>query len=93
MENNFKYIVVDHLKDKESFPMLLLGNKHDLQSRRVIKKSVADNYAKLQNMIFYETSAKNGYNIQTAVHAIAAKASETNTAPYVLYCFVSDTKQ
>ena len=83
-KNHFLDIsAVDHKKDDKPFPFLLLGNKHDLESQRAVDRSAGNDYAKRQNMVFYETSAMNGHNIRAAVQAIAAKACVRNTAPYV----------
>ncbi len=43
-------------------PLLLLGNKIDLDKRQV-KKSNAEKYAKKNNLPYYETSAKTGEQV------------------------------
>ena len=72
-------------KDDESqFPILLLGNKDDLSNQsRKVDQSAGDNYAKRQNMLFYETSAMNGHNINEAIKQISHKACQRESAPYV----------
>jgi len=68
-------------KSKE-FPILLLGNKLDLaQTSRAVDKARGDNYAGQNDMIFFETSAMNGTNIQQAIQAVSLKACDRNTAP------------
>jgi small GTP-binding protein len=42
-----------------NIPLILLGNKIDLDMRQV-KKSKAEKYAKKNNILYYETSAKTG---------------------------------
>ena len=56
-------------------PMLLIGNKSDIMdSYREVDSSEGNDYAQKNNMIIYETSALNGYNIDQALTAIAAEA-------------------
>ncbi|WP_287584373.1 Rab family GTPase [Candidatus Borrarchaeum sp.] len=43
-------------------PLLLLGNKIDLDMRQV-KKSQAEKYAKKNDLLYYETSAKTGEQV------------------------------
>merc|ERR1712039_75662 len=66
----------------DKFPFLLLGNKYDLSTEnRQIEGQNAMGYAQANNMIFYETSAVNGHNIEAAVRAISDRASEMDSAP------------
>ena len=70
--------------DDSQFPILLLGNKHDLSNQsRKVDQTAGNNYAKRQNMLFYETSAMNGHNINQAIKEISQKACQRETAPYV----------
>eukprot|EP00484_Ammonia_sp_Unknown_P030333 CAMPEP_0197034438 /NCGR_PEP_ID=MMETSP1384-20130603/12563_1 /TAXON_ID=29189 /ORGANISM="Ammonia sp." /LENGTH=216 /DNA_ID=CAMNT_0042464373 /DNA_START=28 /DNA_END=678 /DNA_ORIENTATION=+ len=64
------------------FPFLLLGNKHDLNSRRKVEESTAKQYAANNGMIYYETSALNGKNIEIAIKNIASNASQMDTVPF-----------
>ena len=41
----------------------LIGNKSDLESKRVISYEEGKNFADENNLLFFETSAKNGTNI------------------------------
>eukprot|EP00483_Globobulimina_turgida_P000667 UN00667 len=66
----------------DKFPFLLLGNKYDLSSnQRQVTVNDAKDYAQQNNMIFYETSAVNGHNIEQAIRAISDIASEMDSAP------------
>lgn len=42
----------------------MVGNKVDLEGERKVNKEVAKNFAKENNLLFLETSAKNGTNIE-----------------------------
>ena len=44
----------------------LIGNKCDLSDERIISKEEAKDFAKSNNLMFMETSAKNAYNVQEA---------------------------
>lgn len=63
------------------FPFLLLGNKMDKESQRKVKKEDALMYAKKNNMLYHETSAVDGRNIDDAFYGIAIKASIQDEAP------------
>merc|ERR1712228_1162201 len=65
----------------DQFPFLLLGNKDDLNNRAV-DENMAKQYAQQNNMIFYETSAKNGKNIEKAIRNISDNASQMDTVPF-----------
>jgi len=65
----------------EDFPILLLGNKSDLESTRAVQTTEGQRYATDKGMIFYETSALNGSNIRSSIEDLARKACARNTAP------------
>ena len=46
--------------------MILVGNKCDLEEERQVKKEEGKDYAKKEKIKFYEVSAKEGTNINTA---------------------------
>jgi len=72
--------------DPKKFPFLLLGNKLDKCSlnnnQRQVEKQKAENYAKNHQMTFFETSALEGTNIETAMKTISGTAAEMDSAPY-----------
>ncbi|KAL0074835.1 ras protein [Phycomyces blakesleeanus] len=51
----------------------LAGNKIDLESRRVIEKQTAQEYANEMGLLFYETSAKSGENVDALFDSIARR--------------------
>ena len=53
-------------KDKD-FPILLLGNKCDLEEKREVTKEEGDQLAKELKLNFYETSNKDNINIEKAI--------------------------
>jgi len=64
----------------DEFPVLLLGNKHDLETQRQVSADEGAQKASDQ-MIFFETSAMNGKNIEAAIKKLADNACKRNTAP------------
>ena len=45
-------------------PLILIGNKSDLIKERKISKEQGENFAKKNNIIFLEASAKNDFNVE-----------------------------
>ena len=43
--------------------LVLIGNKIDLEDKRVISTEEGQKFAKQNDMIFFETSAKNSNNV------------------------------
>jgi len=68
-------------EETEKFPFLLCGNKSDLQTTRAVPTQDGERLAKQYNMFFYETSALDGNNIETAIRKIASVASDLDTVP------------
>ena len=44
--------------------VVLIGNKVDLEEQREITTAEAENFAKLNKMVYWETSAKDGKNVE-----------------------------
>jgi len=55
----------------EDVEKMLLGNKCDMEEKRVISKDKGEQIASEHGIKFYETSAKNNINIETAFLALA----------------------
>ena len=49
----------------KNIPIIVLGNKLDLNDKRVISKEEGEETAKKYNIFFYEVSAENGENIES----------------------------
>jgi small GTP-binding protein len=60
--------ILDH-KDKD-FPIILVGNKCDLEDKRQVQKEEGENIAKELGIKFIETSNKNGINIKESVREL-----------------------
>ncbi|KAJ3428295.1 ras and ef-hand domain-containing protein [Anaeramoeba flamelloides] len=60
------YIWIKEVKElaKEDLVLILVGNKVDLEEKREISTEKGQNLADENNMLFFETSAKTGKNIE-----------------------------
>ena len=54
---------VEPSNDKVYVPVVLIGNKCDLEEKRSVSSKDARKFAKENNFVFYETSAKTGVNV------------------------------
>ena len=63
---------VRNIRDHSSsqIPIFLAGNKKDIEDRRVIKKEQGENFAKENNLMFSECSAKIGENIDNIFYQL-----------------------
>ena len=51
----------------QNFPIVLIGNKSDLESKRQIQNEIAQNFATENNIRFFEVSSLTGENVNDAV--------------------------
>ncbi|CAG7702454.1 unnamed protein product [Allacma fusca] len=58
---------------------ILIGNKTDLDTSRQIPKDHGKTLARKLGMSFFETSAKDSYNVEAAFRTLAAKILETDS--------------
>ncbi|KAK3819827.1 MAG: ras-related protein Rap-1b [Benniella sp.] len=71
-------------KESEHVPTVVAANKCDLGEERQVATEVGQEFAKLSNAFYIETSAKTGYNIHEMVHELVREIymkSPTSTAP------------
>jgi len=64
---------------KKDAPILLVGNKVDLVSNRVVAKSKGETAAQSWGCDFMETSAKDQTNCESAFTTLAARIKQTKT--------------
>ena len=50
----------------------LVGNKSDLESKRIVSTEEGQNFAKDNGLLFYETSAQNGTNIEDMFNKVTS---------------------
>eukprot|EP01097_Dermamoeba_algensis_P006959 TRINITY_DN434_c0_g1_i1.p1 TRINITY_DN434_c0_g1~~TRINITY_DN434_c0_g1_i1.p1 ORF type:complete len:194 (-),score=28.33 TRINITY_DN434_c0_g1_i1:148-729(-) len=82
---------VIEVKELDKFPMVVVGNKKDLESEREVSTDEGEEFAKKYNMPFFESSAKERINIEDIFVAITReianmtemipKASSTTAKP------------
>ena len=60
----------------DDFPILLIGNKCDLEDKRKIAKEDGEKQAKDNGFLFFETSCKDNINIQETINALVNKIIE-----------------
>ena len=53
----------------KNIQLVLIGNKSDLEENREVDYDIGKNFAEENNMIFFETSAKSGNNINNAFNS------------------------
>lgn len=58
-------------KFANNLPIIIVGNKNDLEEERQVSREEGENFAKKINCNFYEVSAKTGYNVATVFDEIA----------------------
>eukprot|EP00301_Raphidiophrys_heterophryoidea_P023594 c7422_g1_i2.p1 GENE.c7422_g1_i2~~c7422_g1_i2.p1 ORF type:complete len:203 (-),score=70.20 c7422_g1_i2:295-903(-) len=58
---------------KDNVNKILLGNKCDLAQTRAVKDTEGRAFAQARDIPFFETSAKNGFNVDQAFTAIASQ--------------------
>ncbi|KAA8584796.1 hypothetical protein FQN60_003490 [Etheostoma spectabile] len=54
------------VKDRDDFPMVLVGNKADLEQQRVVSREEAQAFTREHRIHYMEASAKNRYNVDEA---------------------------
>ncbi|CAH1783921.1 unnamed protein product [Owenia fusiformis] len=66
------------IKDTEDVPMILVGNKCDLEDERVVGKDQGQNIGRQWNCAFLETSAKSKVNVNEIFHDLVRQINKKN---------------
>jgi len=69
------------VKDCDNVPMVLVGNKCDLQDQRVITTEQGEALAKKFQCTFMESSAKNKINVENIFHDLVRQINTINPKP------------
>ena len=77
-ENLEKWISDIKTNGDDNIPIILVGNKSDLENKRVISIEEGKNKAKLYKFAFMETSALNGNNIEKAFNELIMDVYKKN---------------
>ena len=77
-KKSFENVVfwLDEIKAMNNCPIVLFGNKCDLNEKRTIRKEEAEEFALKNNLPYFETSAKINININEGISKIANMANE-----------------
>lgn len=59
---------------------VLLGNKKDLENERQVTKEEAETFSQINNLVYFETSAKDGNNIEDMFNYVAEKLLEIHSS-------------
>lgn len=80
-----EFLIQASPKEPENFPFVLLGNKVDLEPRAISAKRAQQWCQSKNNIPYFETSAKEGLNVEQAFLAIAKNALAQQTSTVDLY--------
>ncbi|KAI8384584.1 ras-like protein [Radiomyces spectabilis] len=69
---------IQRVKDRRSFPMVLVANKSDLESERQLSSQEGRDLAQLFGCPWIETSAKQRYNVDEAFYQVVRDIREHN---------------
>ncbi|KAF7730293.1 Ras GTPase [Apophysomyces ossiformis] len=69
---------IQRVKDRDTFPMVLVANKSDLESERQVSTQEGRDLAKSFSCPWIETSAKQRYNVDEAFHQVVRDIREYN---------------
>jgi len=88
------FLIQVNQENNKDFPIMILANKMDLEDRQVTKKEIQD-WTSSQNLPFYETSAKEGVNVEKAFEQLSKMILEKTKEDDVKYSTVdlSGTKK
>ena len=80
IENYYKFSNPDYERH-----VILIGNKSDLKNERIITEDEIDDFVKLNKIKYFETSAKNGENIDDTFLFIAEQLMKDADEKGILY--------
>lgn len=72
---------IQRVKDSDTTPMVIIGNKADLRNERTVTTEEAEEYCNAVNCPYLETSAKTGHNVAESFHQVVREIARTNPIP------------
>ena len=79
--NNLESKWIDEINDHvdvNNIPIVLIGNKKDLEDERLIEEQTARDFANKFNLKFFETSSKTGENVNLAFEELVNEVVKSN---------------
>jgi small GTP-binding protein len=76
-----QYWVKELRKGEDDLIIALVGNKTDMDDQRVVSQAEAESYSLEEGLLYWETSAKTGHNIEKLFNDLAQAAYERNPLP------------
>ncbi|CAH1118376.1 unnamed protein product [Phaedon cochleariae] len=80
-----EFLIQASPREPENFPFVLLGNKFDLEPRAISSKRAQQWCQSKNNIPYFETSAKDGLNVEQAFMTIAKNALAQQNSAVDLY--------
>lgn len=74
------YQEVLRIKEMQSFPVVICGNKCDLENERIVSKSEGEELAERLHVNFFETSVKSNVNVNEAFSALVREIRKATPA-------------
>jgi GTPase KRas protein len=74
------YKQILRVKDRDTFPIILVANKCDLEGERQVSAQEGKELAKTIGCKYIETSAKSKYNVEEAFHSLVREIKRFNKA-------------
>merc|ERR1712137_718142 len=71
---------IERIKDSPQIPMVLVGNKCDLEDQRVVLKSEGEQLAEKYKCPFFETSAKDHVNVDECFRELVREVDDLKKA-------------
>ena len=72
---------LDDLRIHPNIILMLVGNQCDMEDHRAVPMHEAKAYAEKNSMMFFETSAKDGTNVEAAFHNLVTGQHCTHPSP------------
>ena len=90
--NNIKNWLTDSQDFETKVTKILVGNKVDLSEDRVLEKDYVESYAEKKEMKYFETSAKDGVNVNKAFRELAELILENKSEEEIKEQYMDNSK-
>jgi len=71
-----EFMLQANIEDPDKFPVVVVGNKVDQEKDRVVSTKRAEEYCKQNGLVYFETSARDGINVEQAFSNVIKRAYE-----------------